>query len=89
VHPADGYAEDVHFKVQNMRPAKGQYQVSMTEIWESVPGEVNGDILEFLNGKELFQFKAVSKSANSIVESEKGLIFNAIEEQERSSKSGS
>jgi hypothetical protein len=70
-----------YFKVQNVRPAQGQYQVSSTAIWELVTREVNGNILRFLSKKELFRFKAVSKSIKSIVKSEKELVFNAIWEQ--------
>jgi hypothetical protein len=61
----------MYFKVQTVRPAKGQYQVNTTAIWESVLGEVNGNILKFLSLKELFRFKEISKSAKTAVESEK------------------
>jgi hypothetical protein len=36
-----------------------------------VPGEINGEILKFLSGKELLGFKAVSKSAKSLIKTER------------------
>jgi hypothetical protein len=50
-------------------------------IWSLVPGELNGNILKFLNGKELIGFKSVSKSAKSAIKSGNGKIFNMIGEQ--------
>jgi hypothetical protein len=49
-----------------------------TAIWESIPGELNGNILKFFSAKELVRFKMVCKNAKSAVESEKGLLFDAI-----------
>jgi hypothetical protein len=40
-------------KVQGVRPIKGQYQVSVTAIRELITGEINGNILKILSGKEL------------------------------------
>jgi hypothetical protein len=64
-----------------MRPVKGQYQVSVMLTLKSDPGELSGNILKFLGGKELIQFKVVSNSAKSAFKDEMGLIFNAIGEQ--------
>jgi hypothetical protein len=47
------------FEVQDMRPVKGQYHVNATAIWESLPGELNGNVLKFLSAKELVGFKSV------------------------------
>ncbi len=52
--------------------------MSATVNWLPVPGDLNGNILKFLSGKELIGFKSVSKSTKSAVENEKGKIFDKI-----------
>ncbi len=42
-----------HFGVPDVRPVEGQYHVNTTAIWESILGELNGNILKFLSAKEL------------------------------------
>jgi hypothetical protein len=69
------------FEVQNVRPIEGQYQVNLTAIWGSVPGELNKNVLKFLSAKELVGFKSICKNAKSTIKSEKGLLFDAIREQ--------
>jgi hypothetical protein len=71
----------MYFEVQNLRPDNSQYDVSVTGMWLSVPGELNENVLKFLSGKELIRFKSVSKSAKSAYESKRGKIFNRIGEQ--------
>jgi hypothetical protein len=41
------------FELQDVRPIKGQYHVKATAIWESIPRELNGNVLKFLSAKEL------------------------------------
>jgi hypothetical protein len=67
-----------YFEVQNVRPAEGQYDVSVMAIWSLVPRDLNGIILKFLSGKELIGFKSVSKRTKSAAKSEKGKIFETI-----------
>ncbi len=55
--------------------------MNATAIWGLIPRELNGNVLKFLSAKELVGFKSVSKNAKSAVESEKGLLFDAIREQ--------
>ena len=69
------------FGVPDVRPVEGQYHENTTAIWESIPGELNGNILKLLSAKELVRFKIVCKDAKSAVESEKGLLFDAIRVQ--------
>jgi hypothetical protein len=69
------------FEVQDVRPVKGQYHLNRTAIWESIPGEHNGNVLKFLSAKELVRFKSICKNAKSAVKSEKGLLFDAVREQ--------
>jgi hypothetical protein len=71
----------MYFEVQDVRPVKGQYQVSVTALWKLIPREISGNILKFLGGKELIRFKAVSKSAKSAIKDEKGFLFDAVREQ--------
>jgi hypothetical protein len=70
-----------HFKVQDMRPVKGQYHVNATDIWGLIPRKLNRNVLQFLSAKELVGFKSVCKNAKSTIEGEKGLLFDAIREQ--------
>jgi hypothetical protein len=69
------------FEVQDVRPVESQYHVNATAIWGSIPGELNRNFLKFLSAKELVGFKSICKSAKRAVESEKGLLFDAIREQ--------
>jgi hypothetical protein len=69
------------FEVQDVRPIEGQYHVNTTVIWESIPRELNGNVLKFLSARKPVRLKSVCKNAKSIVKSEKGLLFNAIREQ--------
>jgi hypothetical protein len=69
------------FEVQGMRPVKGQYHVKANTIWGLIPGELNRNVLKFLSAKELVGFKSICKNAKSAIESEKGLLFDAIRER--------
>jgi hypothetical protein len=71
----------MRFEVQDGKPVEGQYHVNATAIWESIPRELNRDVLRFLSAKELGEFKRVCKNAKSNVKSEKGLLFNAVRER--------
>ena len=42
-----------HFGVPDMRPVEDQYPVNKTAIWESIPRELSGNVLNFLSVKEL------------------------------------
>jgi hypothetical protein len=55
--------------------------VNVTAIRGLIPRELNGNVLKFLSAKELFGFKRVCNNAKSAIESEKGLLFDAIREQ--------
>jgi hypothetical protein len=67
------------FEVQDVRPVKGQYHVNVTAVWESIPRELNRNVLKFLSAKELVGLKSVCMN-KSAAKSEKGLLFDAIRE---------
>ena len=67
-----------HYGQLDVRPVEGQYHVNTTSIWELIPRELNGNILKFFSAKEVVRFKMGCKNAKSAVESEKGLLFDAI-----------
>jgi hypothetical protein len=69
------------FEVKDVRPVEGQYHVNATVIWRLIPGELNRNVLKFLSAKELVRFKSICKNAKSAIDSEKGLLFDAIREQ--------
>jgi hypothetical protein len=56
-----------YFKVQKCEACQRTVSSEHDAIWELVPREVNVNILKFLNGKELFRFRMVSKSAKIAV----------------------
>ncbi len=55
--------------------------MNATAIWESIPEELNWNVLKFLRAKELVGLKSDCKNATSTVKSEKRLLFYAIREQ--------